>query len=209
MPNTASTDIEVAQRAMVLVGMNPLSTFTEATDEALVMNTTYEDIVQDCLAQHNWNFATGQKQLPRLSDVPLDRWSAAYALPTEPAVVQVQTVTVDSVVQQYDIYEKYLYINADINDDVILSYIFRPATSQWPPAFTLWVVYRLAGILALSVIRKGDIANSYATLAENQFRRAKSRDSQQTSTQSINLSRFTRVRLGSNLYARIEGETVE
>ena len=49
MPNTASTDIEVAQRAMVLVGMNPLSTFTEATDEALVMNTTYEDIDKTAL----------------------------------------------------------------------------------------------------------------------------------------------------------------
>ena len=39
MPNTATTDIEVAQRAMVLVGLEPLSSFTDETDEALVANT--------------------------------------------------------------------------------------------------------------------------------------------------------------------------
>ena len=32
MPQTAKTDIEVAQRAMVMVGMEPLSSFTEGTD---------------------------------------------------------------------------------------------------------------------------------------------------------------------------------
>ena len=60
MPTTAKTDIEVAQRAMVMVGMEPLSSFTESTDEALVMNTVFEDIVEDCLSMHNWIFAPGQ-----------------------------------------------------------------------------------------------------------------------------------------------------
>ncbi|GIR19723.1 MAG: hypothetical protein CM15mP34_2470 [Gammaproteobacteria bacterium] len=35
---------------------------------------------------------------------------------------------------------------------------------------------------------------------------AKARDSQQTTTQQVALDRFTKVRLGSNLFARIEGE---
>jgi len=43
MPNTAKTDIEVAQRAMVLVGMEPLSSFTDATDEALVELCNWSD----------------------------------------------------------------------------------------------------------------------------------------------------------------------
>tara|TARA_R100001463_G_scaffold83906_1_gene138511 strand:+ start:758 stop:1387 length:630 start_codon:yes stop_codon:yes gene_type:complete len=205
MPNTAKTDIEVAQRAMVLVGMEPLSSFTEATDEALVMNTSYEDIVEDCLAQNNWNFATGQIQLSRLADAPLDRWDSAYALPTEPAVIQVQTVTIDDAVQQYDIYEKYIYLNANENDTVVLNYIFRVDTQYWPPAFTLWVIYRLASILALSVTRKADIARSYSQLADVQFRRAKARDAQQVTTQQVALSRYHRIRLGSGIFAKIEG----
>lgn len=207
MPNTAKTDIEVAQRAMVLVGMEPLSSFTEATDEALVMNTSYEDIVEDCLAQNNWNFATGQIQLARLADAPVDRWDAAYALPTEPAVIQVQTITIEDAVQQYDIYERYIYLNANENDRVVLNYIFRVDTQYWPPAFTLWVIYRLASILALSVTRKADIARSYSELADVQFRRAKARDAQQVTTQQVALSRYHRIRLGSGIFTKIEGTT--
>jgi hypothetical protein len=207
MPNTAKTDIEVAQRAMVLVGMEPLSSFTEATDEALVMNTSYEDIVEDCLAQNNWNFATGQIELSRLADAPVDRWDAAYAMPTEPAVIQVQTITIEDAVQQYDIYERYIYLNANENDRVVLNYIFRVDTQYWPPAFTLWVIYRLASILALSVTRKADIARSYSQLADIQFRRAKARDAQQVTTQQVALSRYHRIRLGSGIFTKIEGTT--
>ena len=91
--------------------------------------TIFEDVVSDCLGQHTWNFATGQKELSRLTDVPVDRWDAAYALPTSPPVIQVQTITIDDQPQPYDIYERYIYINAQAEDDVVLNYVFRPETS--------------------------------------------------------------------------------
>ena len=159
------------------------------------------------MAQNNWNFATGQKVLSRQADAPVARWSAAYVLPTEPSVIQVQTVTIANAVQQYDIYERFIYLDANEDDEVVLNYIFRVDTQFWPPAFTLWVIYRLASILALAVTRKGDIARSYSQLAEVQFRRAKARDAQQVTTQQVALSRFHKIRLGSGIYAKIEGES--
>lgn len=205
MPTTPSTDIEVAQKAMVLIGLEPLTSFTDNTDEALVANTIYEDVVTDCLGQHNWNFATGQKTLSRLSDVPVDRWDAAYALPTNPEVMQVITVTIEDAPQRYDIYERYVYMNAQIDDAVVLNYVFRPETQYWPPTFTMWVIFRLASVFALSVTRKGDVANSYTQLAEQQFRKAKARDSQQVTTQGLRLSRYHRARLGNGIFQNIEG----
>ena len=205
MQTTPSTDIEVAQKAMVLIGLEPLASFTDQTDEALVANTIFEDVVEDCLAQHNWNFATGQKTLSRLTAVPVDRWDAAYALPTSPAVVQVQTVTMDDQPQQYDLYERYVYLNADASETVVLNYIFRPETQYWPPAFTMWTIFRLASVLALSVTRKGDVAKSYTDLAEVQFRRAKARDSQQVTTQGLRPSRYHRDRMGNGIYQNVEG----
>ena len=190
-----------------MIGLEPLTSFTDSTDEALVANTIYEDIVSDCLSQHNWNFATGQKVLSRLTDVPVDRWEAAYALPTSPETLQVITVTIEDVPQTYDIYERYVYINAEAEDSVVLNYIFRPETQYWPPTFTMWVIFRLASVLALSVTRKADIASSYTTLADAQFRRAKARDSQQVTTQGLRLSRFNRARLGSGIFQNIEGTT--
>lgn len=205
MPTTPSTDIEVAQKAMVLIGLEPLTAFTDNTDEALVANTIFEDVVTDCLAQNNWNFATGQSTLARLSDAPVDRWEAAYSMPQTPPVLQVQTITIDDIPQQYDIYERYIYMNAESTQTVVMNYIFRPETQYWPPSFTMWVIYRLASVLALSVTRKADIAQSYVTLAEQQFRRAKARDAQQVSNSGIRLNRFSRVRAGNGIYNNVEG----
>jgi hypothetical protein len=171
------------------------------------MNTIYEDIVQDCLGQNNWNFALGQKTLSRLTDAPVDRWDAAYSLPTNPPVMQVQTVTIDDQPQRYDIYENKIFINAEVDDVVVLNYVFRPETRFFPPTFTLWLIYRLTSVLALSVTRKGDVADSYTRLAEQQFRRAKARDAQQVTTQSVRLSRFHRARLGAGIVNIIEGTT--
>ena len=58
MPTTPSTDIEVAQKAMVLIGLEPLTSFTDNTDEALVMNTIFEDVVADCLAPVSYTHLT-------------------------------------------------------------------------------------------------------------------------------------------------------
>ena len=197
--------IDICNQGLVLIGANTIASFTDNTDEALVANTIFEDVVSDCLGQHTWNFATGQKTLSRLTDVPVDRWDAAYALPTSPAVIQVQTVTIEDVPQQYDIYERNVFINAEEDDTVVLNYVFRPETQHWPPTFTMWVIFRLASVFALSVTRKADIAQSYTQLAEGQFRRAKARDSQQVTSQGLRLNRFNRARLGSGIYQNIEG----
>ena len=121
--------------------------------------------------------------------------------------MQVQTVTIDDVPQKYDIYERNIYINAQVDDVVVLNYVYRPETQYFPPTFTLWLIYRLTSVLALSVTRKGDVAESYTKLAEQQFRRAKARDAQQVTTQSVRLSRFHRARLGAGIYQLIEGTT--
>ena len=94
---------------------------------------------------------------------------------------------------------------AEEDDDVVLNYVFRPETQYWPPTFTMWVIFRLASVFALSVTRKADIAQSYTQLAEGQFRRAKARDSQQVTNQNLRLSRYHRARLGNGIYQNIEG----
>jgi hypothetical protein len=58
----------------------------------------------------------------------------------------------------------------------------------------MYVVYRLASTFALSIIRKGDIAQSLNQLGEQQFGRAKTRDSQSVTTNNIKLNRFANIR---------------
>ncbi len=192
-----TSKIDIAQQAMVLVGLQPLTSFDDKTDEALSANLLYETVVKDCLSQHTWNFATGQKVLNRLADTPVDIWDAAYQLPTDVEPLIVQTLTNDDVTVQYDRYEDKVYtLDAEVSseDTLVATYQFRADEDDWPPYFVMYVVYRLASTFALSIIRKGDIAQSLSQLAEQQFTRAKTRDSQAVTTNKIKLSRFANIR---------------
>jgi hypothetical protein len=192
-----TSKIDIAQQAMVLVGLQPLTSFSDKTDEALSANLLYEPVVEDCLSSHPWNFSTGQKILNRLADTPIDIWDAAYQLPTDVKPLIIQTITNDDVTIQYDRYEDKIYtLDTEVSGEDILvaTYQFRVAEADWPPYFKMYVVYRLASTFALSIIRKGDIAQSLNQLGEQQFGRAKTRDSQSVTTNHIKLNRFANIR---------------
>ena len=56
----AVTKVDIASRALIMIGANPISSFTDGTTEALTTNTIYEEIVESTLVRSNWRFATGQ-----------------------------------------------------------------------------------------------------------------------------------------------------
>ena len=66
----AVTKVDIASRALIMIGANPIASFTDGTTEALTTNTIYEEIVESTLVRSNWRFATGQKQLSLLADAP-------------------------------------------------------------------------------------------------------------------------------------------
>ena len=41
----AVTKIDIASRALIMIGSNPISSFTDDTTEALVTNNIYEEII--------------------------------------------------------------------------------------------------------------------------------------------------------------------
>ena len=49
MPTAANSDIDVAARALVLIGADPITSFTASSTEALVANNVYEDTVRTAL----------------------------------------------------------------------------------------------------------------------------------------------------------------
>ena len=55
----AVTKVDIASRALIMIGANPIASFTDGTTEALTTNTIYEEIVESTLVRSNWRFATG------------------------------------------------------------------------------------------------------------------------------------------------------
>ena len=47
----AVTKVDIASRALIMIGANPISSFTDGTTEALTTNTLYEEIVESTLVR--------------------------------------------------------------------------------------------------------------------------------------------------------------
>ena len=75
---SANSGVDIASRALILIGADPITSFDSDTTEALVASNLYEDMVRTALCNSRWRFSTNQAVMNRLSDVPTGRFDQAY-----------------------------------------------------------------------------------------------------------------------------------
>ena len=194
----AVTKVDIASRALVMIGSNPISSFNDDTTEALVTNTIYEEVVESTLTRHNWRFATGQQQLSLLANAPTGRFEYAYQIPANPECLKILAVTVNDALIQYNRYEDKIYLDGfGSQSTVIMDYIFRQSEDQFPPHFRLAIEYKLASIFGGSVARDAALVREFDQLSERQLLIAKNTDSQETTTKTLSTDRFITERRSS------------
>lgn len=194
----AVTKVDIASRALVMIGANPIASFTDGTTEANVTNTIYEEIIESSLTRHNWRFATGQQQLSLLADSPTGRFEYAYQIPVNPECLKILAVTVNDALIQYNRYEDKIYLDGfGSQSTVIMDYIFRQSEDQFPPHFRLAIEYKLASIFGGSVARDAALVREFDQLSERQMLIAKNTDSQETTTKTLSTDRFITERRSS------------
>ena len=174
--------IDLSSRALIKLGANPISSFTEDSVEADVANTLYSSTRDAVLSAHPWTFATGQVTLAKLTETPVADFSYAYQLPAD----FLRAVSIGSGTDgrgiQYRISERRLHSD---QDGINLTYIFRPDESTWPPFFDQVLITRLAAEFCIPITESTSRSDVLARLADIEFARAKSIDSQQESPDAI------------------------
>ena len=105
------SNIDIANQGLVLVGANTIASFSDNNTESKVANQLYESTLKNLLTKARWRFASKQAQLSKSSTDPLDKWDAAYQIPTDALLIH--TVTVADKVIAYDRYNEYLYTNTN------------------------------------------------------------------------------------------------
>jgi hypothetical protein len=191
----ATSKVDICARALVMIGAQPISSFSDGSTEALVASNVYEDIVQSSLTRHRWKFSTNQKQLSLLSTAPVGRYDYAYQLPADPGVLQINTLTVNDYIIPYTRYKDMIYVNSyGANSNLVLDYIFRVEEDYFPPHFRVALEYELASIFAGSVARDAGMIREFKNLADRQFLISKNIDTAEVTTRKLDISRFTNLR---------------
>lgn len=191
----ATTKVDICSTALIMIGANSITSFSDDSTEATVCNTVYEDILKASLTRHRWRFATEQKQLSLLTATPTGRYAYAYQLPTSPELLQLITLTVNDFVIPYERYgDKVFLDNYGSNSSVIADYTFRQDEAEFPPHFILALEYHLASLFAGSIARDSGMIKQFAEMSERQYLIAKNIDSSEKTTKTLDVSRFNNLR---------------
>jgi len=193
----SDSKFDICSKALVLVGANTITSFSENTTESKVANQLYESTLENLLTRCRWRFATKQVQLSRKTNKPLGRYDAAYSLPSD--VLIMNTISVNDNVIKYDRYKDELFCNASSTDVVIADYIFQPSESDFPPYFKSSLVFELASLFAGAIARNDALSTLYQRKAVAQLSVAKSLDSQAQTNRQVDVNRFRNRRNSGSL----------
>ena len=157
MSTPANSGIDICSRALVLIGAEPITSFSDGTTESLVSSNMYEDVARTNLTSTRWRFATNQAVLNRLSAAPTGRYDAAYQLPS--GYLYIHAITVNDLQIEYDLYGDKAYCDANVSDSLIADYTFRADEQNWPSYFCLTVEYAMASVFATAIARDTALAD--------------------------------------------------
>ena len=188
MSTVANSGIDIASRGLILIGAEPITSFSSDSTEALVASNLYEDTVRTALCSSRWRFATNQAALNKLTQAPTGRFDVAHQLPVD--MLMLHAVTVEDSLIEYTVYGDKLFHDVVTSSDIVADYTFRAKELDFPSYFTLAVEYSLASSFALAIARDEAMAQMMERKAAQLMQQAKTLDSQQQTTRRLVTSRF-------------------
>lgn len=78
-----ASETGIANAALRLIGGERITSFTDGSKNANVIQDCYAEVRDDLLRSHDWNFATKRQKLARSSTAPAFGFDYAYTLPSD------------------------------------------------------------------------------------------------------------------------------
>lgn len=197
-----STDVEIASRALLLLGAPEITALGDGSTESNVANAFFLPTLDYLLGLHPWNFAFSVAELvedvpptetsPGPYDEPIyEDWPYAYDRPA--SVIRILKVTAEGKDVRWE--EKGLtHIAADEPPVLELTYIARPTIADLPAFFLQPFEDLLASRMAVPITQKGSLAEVYRKAFKDSFARSRNVDATQSTAQRLRVGQLRAVR---------------
>lgn len=172
--------IDICNRALIRLGADYISSFTDATAEAEVARALYASVRDHLLSSYPWSFATTQKTLAKLATPPIADYQYSYHLPNDfLRALSVGTIgSQKSLGEYYKIRGRQLQTNSP---SCLLSYIYRPEEGALPAFFLETLIAKLAAEFCLPLTESTSRTEFLIKRAEESLKSARLTDAQQQS----------------------------
>jgi hypothetical protein len=168
------TDVSICSQALLLLGANQITSFSDGTAPSSVCSVLYPRIKSQTLGMYHWSFTLSKTTLARLTSTPTNYYRYAYQLPSDmflgvPRVVYASTSLSAPNITEYEIQGSQLLTN---ETTIVVDYQRQISESDMPSYFTQLLIYQMAWHLAEPItdqITKADYWRSVAlgTASEN------------------------------------------
>jgi len=181
----ANSAVSICSNALVLLGDQPIASFTDGDTGSLVANQLYTTTYHAMLTETLWHFATRTENLVQLTDKPKNNYKYKYQLPSDLLYI----VSADCT--RYEVYERELYSDMP---KVQIEMIYPVDEMNLPSYFAKALEYNLASLFAIPVTGNATRADYYRSLYELELKRAKRADASQRPGYKMGEDRLLAVR---------------
>lgn len=184
--------IDISSNALLLIGDQPISSFTEPGAGAQTAANLYPETKRMIMSYHPWSFALKEQELSQVSQSPDSRtgYKYAYQVPTD--LIRLWEIMPYS---NYKIVGQFIYSNEPA---LLARYVFDVPESNIPAHLVKAIEYKLASEFAISVTEDDGKAQLYEQKARDQLAKASNIDSQGQPQDAIKSSPFIEARFSGS-----------
>ena len=158
--------LSVCSNALIMLGANPISSFTEGTDEASICDSLYPDIRDQALMVYPWTFSFKKTQLARLVTTPTNEFQYEYQLPADrlgsPRAVYNTNGLNQHPITSYRIIGNKLLTNQEV---IFIDYQYYTPETEMPVWFIQLLKYLTAWHIALPITDQTEKAAYWQSVA--------------------------------------------
>lgn len=159
-----TTDISICSQALILLGAEPIASFTDETDAAKICANRYPALKKSLISGHPWRCMMTKVELSREAAAPLGEWRYAYIIPGNAvdagAWAMFNGVAIDELpVKSFEIFGRRLLTN---HARAVVDILTMKPESEWPAWFADLMMYALMSDIAFPITDQQSTADRWA-----------------------------------------------
>ena len=169
----AVSKVDICNNALAKLGAKQITSLTDDSQEARLCALFYDQIREDMLSSHPWNFAIKRQALSQLSSTPAFEFAYEYQLPSD----YLRVLRVYNSNYPFRVEGRKLLTNATEANIIYIASIEDP--TEFPPYFVETFATRLALEMAYSLAGSMVLYQTLTKIYFDKFQDAKRYDAQE------------------------------
>jgi hypothetical protein len=187
--------VEITSNALRLLGDDPITSLTEDSERARLVNALYEEVRDEVTRAAMWNCAKDRQVLASLATTPAFGWSFYHQLPS--TCLRVVDVLSGDIRVEHEIEGRKLMTDESSVNLIFLKKITDP--NDMDSLFIGVYTAKLAAELAEPITGSRTLAEQMWTLYDRKVREARTIDSQEGTVSNLDIQQLVDARAGTVL----------